>query len=75
MNVVEFKRNEDPLELISKLTDLLERAKSGELESFIACVCRVDRRYFTTSSGYKNSLELIGALECAKKDLIEASER
>lgn len=74
-DLVKLEQKTDPREVIATLTELLKRAKEGEFESFIAMCVRPDRTFFTRSSGYKNSLEMIGALQCAVHDVIVGSER
>jgi hypothetical protein len=72
-NLVVLEKKVDPMEVISTLAELLERAKSGEFESFIAVCVRPNGEFFTRSSGCKNSLELAGALTFAQYDLVKAS--
>jgi hypothetical protein len=74
-NLVVFEKQIDPREVISTLSELLERAQSGEFESFIAVCVRPNGEFFTRSSGYKNSLELVGALTFAQYDLVKASTK
>jgi len=73
--LVKLEPRADPHEVVSTLTELLERAKAGEFEAVIAVCLRPSGTFMTRSSGYKNSLELLGALHCAQHDLIIASER
>ena len=74
-SLVALEQPIDPREVMAALSELMEAAKVGEVECFIAVVMRPDGTFFTRSSGYKNSLELIGALHCAQHDLTVASER
>lgn len=73
--IIKLEIDNDPREVISILTELLDRAKNGEFESFIGVCLRTDRTFFTKSSRYKNSLEMIGALHTAIHDVVEASEK
>lgn len=73
--LVKLEQKTDPREVIATLTELLERAKEGEFESFVAVCVLPNGKYFTRSGGYKNSIEMIGALHCAAHDVIVAAER
>lgn len=65
----------DPRQVIATLEELLQRAKDGEFEAFIAVCVRPDGGFCTRSSGCKNSIEMIGALWAAQFDLLKASEK
>ncbi len=57
-------------ELISTLERLLVEAKSGQLTSIAAVVLRNDEADFAIHAPELNTLEMIGALECLKNELI-----
>jgi hypothetical protein len=75
VSIVVLKQPVYSSKVVETLEELLKLAKDGEIESFITVVMRPDGSFFTRSSCYKNSLELIGALHCAQHDLIVASEK
>ncbi len=75
MSIVVLKQPVDSSKVVETLEELLKLAKDGEIESFIIVVMRPDKSFFTSTSCYKNSLELIGALQCAQHDLVIASEK
>ena len=64
----------DPRGVIEGLEELLQRAKDGEFDSFIAVCLRPDGSYMTRTSGCKNTLEMIGALQMVQYDLAVRSE-
>jgi uncharacterized MAPEG superfamily protein len=71
LKVVDLKRNEDPREVIDGLEDLLQRAKAGEIESYVAVIIRAsDGAFMTRGSGHKNKLAMAGALAFAMHDFI-----
>ncbi len=74
-SLVALEQPLDPREVMATLSEMLEQAKAGEVESFIAICMRPDGTFFTHHSGCKNLLALIGALHCAQHDLTVASER
>ena len=74
MTIVAFEKKKDPREVIATLEELLERAKAGEFEAFIAVCLRPNGNFFMRSSGYKSALEMIGAVSCAIHDIIKAAE-
>jgi len=65
----------DPRGVVAGLEELLERAKAGEFDSFVAVCLRPDGSFLSQSSGCKNSLEMIGALYSVQHDLVVLSER
>lgn len=75
MNLVKLEPKTCPSDAVGKLEALLDRIKEGEFCGFMAVVMRPDGSYTTTFSGFKNSLETIGACECLKHDVMTASER
>ena len=75
LEVIKLEPKVDPRKVVETLEELLTRAKDGEFEAFVAVCMRPDGYFFTRSSGYPSSLELIGALHVAQHDLVKASER
>ncbi len=73
--IVKLEVDDDPREVISLLNEIIAHAKEGEVESIIMIVMRPDKSFFTRSSRYHNSLEVIGALTCAINDVVKASEK
>ena len=58
-------------EVISKLEHLLEMARSGEIESFIAAAFKSNGGWTMVFSGQHETLQKIGVLETMKADLLE----
>lgn len=73
--VLKLEPKTDPREVVKTLEELLQSAKNGEIESFVAVCVHPNGTFRTRSSGYKNSLEIVGALQFALHDIILASER
>lgn len=57
---------------VEKLESLLQQARDGYIESFIAAAFRPNTRWFVSYSGQINTLEKIGALESMKADLLNS---
>lgn len=75
LQLLKFEKRADPLEIVATLSELLERAKAGEFESVVTVCLRPDGSFCTRSSGYKNSLQVMGSLYCALNDTLKASEK
>lgn len=74
VELVKLEPKADPRGVIEGLEELLQRAKDGEFDAFIAVCMRADSSYMTRTSGCKNTLEMIGALHVVQQDLVIASE-
>jgi hypothetical protein len=70
LQVVKLESRNDPRKVVTTLEELLQSAKDGEIESFVAVCVRPGGTFRTRSSGYENSLELVGALHFALHDII-----
>jgi len=75
LEIVKLEPKQDPRKVIETLEELVRRAKEGEFEAVVAVCMRPSGTFFTRSSGYPSSLELIGALFAAQNDLLKASEK
>jgi hypothetical protein len=58
-------------EVVSKLEHMLDMARSGEIESFIAAGFKQNGNWVMVFSGQHDTLKKIGALEAMKADLLE----
>jgi hypothetical protein len=74
-SLVVLERPADPQKVMATLSELMETAKAGEVECFVAVAMRPDGTFFTLHSGCENLLTLIGALHCAQHDLTVVSDR
>lgn len=63
--------NEPNQSLIKTLEDILESARSGELQSFIATGFRADGLRMSCVFAHRNVYEFIGSIELLKRDYIE----
>lgn len=68
-NVVGIKRPND--ELITLLEELLRDAKIGRLSSIAAVVLKDEEADFAIHAPELTTLEMIGALECLKSELLK----
>jgi|GEM_PF-1326342 len=68
-NVVGIKRPSN--ELISTLEELLRDAKMGRVTSIAAVILRDDEADFAIHAPELTTLEMIGALECLKAELLK----
>ena len=71
-DVVGIKRASD--ELVTMLEGLLHEAKMGRLSSVAAVVLRDDDADFAIHAPELTTLEMIGALECLKAELMKSSD-
>lgn len=69
-DVVGIKRAND--ELVVMLEDLLREARMGRLTSIAAVVLRDDDADFAIHAPELTTLEMIGALECLKSELMRS---
>ena len=72
-DVVGIKRASD--ELVTMLEDLLQEAKMGRLSSVAAVVLRDEKADFAIHAPELTTLEMIGALECLKAELMKSSDQ
>jgi hypothetical protein len=73
MTVLRLEPDTDPQEIVATLEELLRRAKDGEFEAIVAVCLRPNGNFMTRSSGYRNSMQVVGALHFAQHDLIMIS--
>jgi len=71
-DVVGIKRPSD--ELVTMLEGLLNEAKMGRLSSVAAVVLRDDDADFAIHAPELTTLEMIGALECLKAELMRSGD-
>lgn len=71
-DVVGIKRASD--ELVTMLEGLLQEAKVGRLSSVAAVVLRDDDADFAIHAPELTTLEMIGALECLKAELMKTGD-
>ncbi len=71
-NVVGIKKASD--ELVTMLERLLQEAKIGRLSSVAAVVLRDDVADFAIHAPELTTLEMIGALECLKAELMKTND-
>ena len=71
-DVVGIKRASD--ELVTMLEGLLHEANMGRLSSVAAVVLRDDDADFAIHAPELTTLEMIGALECLKAELMKSSD-
>ena len=58
--------------IVSQLETLMREARTGSLTSIVAVVMRHGEPDFIVETSELNALEIIGAIEVLKKELIEA---
>lgn len=56
--------------LIEGLERLLERARSGEIEAIAYVALRPDQKFESNKIGHCSTLEMVGALEFVKADIV-----
>ena len=71
-DVVGIKRVSN--ELVTMLEELLQEAKMGRLSSVAAVVLRDDDADFAIHAPELTTLEMIGALECLKAELMKTGD-
>ena len=71
-DVVGIKRASN--ELVTMLEGLLQEAKMGRLSSVAAVVLRDDDADFAIHAPELTTLEMIGALECLKAELMKTGD-
>lgn len=71
-DVVGIKRAND--ELVTMLEGLLQEAMTGRLTSVAAVVLRDDDADFAIHAPELTTLEMIGALECLKSELMKSGD-
>lgn len=71
-DVVGIKRSND--ELVTLLEGLLHEAKTGRLSSIAAVILRDDDADFALHAPELTTLEMIGALECLKAELMKTGD-
>lgn len=71
-DVVGIKRASD--ELVTMLEGLLQEARMGRITSIAAVVLRDDDADFALHAPELTTLEMIGALECLKSELMKSGD-
>lgn len=71
-DVVGIKRAND--DLVTMLEGLLQEARVGRLTSIAAVVLRDDNADFAMHAPELTTLEMIGALECLKAELMKSTD-
>lgn len=75
MKIVPLKKPAESEAIIETLTDLIERANSGEFDSLLILAFRPDGKFWTIERGKRhNRLEMVGLLETMKLDLLKTME-
>lgn len=72
LKVVQWKKNEDPLQLVQVLEEMLKRAREGSMKGFVGAELHMDgQRFRTVYAGDYSAMIGIAALRFTERDMMD----